>query len=95
MKPSPLADELNGLAPGLRAAQKLLFFSDFDGTPVPINNRPTACFLEPTGVLPEGITVCVGKKHDALAKYHVRDHRKVHAFMVCLLELRRSMSDGF
>lgn len=269
MKPRVLANELDSLAPCLRKAQKLLFFSDFDGTLVPINNRPTACFLEPTvrlilsqlaekdhtnaaiisgrelndlrkrvnvsgisyagnhgleiegpgfafhepqavnmikdlheladrlerglagvpgawvqdkglsasvhfrevnpaqvpkliqvvhdittpsveakkivlnsgrkvleirtavnwhkgsavswlinklspkdnalltiyfgddntdedafSVLPEGITVCVGKVHDTLAKYHVRDHLEVHAFMLYLLELRRSGSNG-
>lgn len=45
--PEPLAGRLDLLAADLRAARQLLFFSDFDGTLVPTQDRPTECFLDP------------------------------------------------
>jgi len=42
-----LGSHLARLADDVRAARQVLFFSDFDGTLVPIRNRPTECSLDP------------------------------------------------
>lgn len=65
-----------------------------DDTPLTIYIGDDNTDEDAFGVLPEGITICVGKIHDTLAKYHVRNHREVHAFMAYLLELRRSGCNG-
>jgi len=43
----PLTDHLEVLAKELRAAKQILLFSDFDGTLVPIMDRPSDCYLDP------------------------------------------------
>jgi trehalose 6-phosphate phosphatase len=45
--PDPLTDHLSDLGPRLRAAGRMLLFSDFDGTLVPIKDDPMACELAP------------------------------------------------
>jgi trehalose-phosphatase len=44
-----LTDRLSRLGPRLRAAERVLVFSDFDGTLVPIRDDPLACELSPEG----------------------------------------------
>lgn len=45
--PEPLSAHLDLLATEVRAARQVLLFLDFDGTLVPIRDRPEGCFLEP------------------------------------------------
>jgi trehalose 6-phosphate phosphatase len=43
----PLQPHLNALADRIRSAHPLLFFTDFDGTLVPIKQNAAECFLRP------------------------------------------------
>ncbi|MDO9110481.1 MAG: trehalose-phosphatase [Desulfatirhabdiaceae bacterium] len=45
--PEPIADQLERLADKVRSAPQVMMFTDFDGTLVPIKDRPTECFLDP------------------------------------------------
>lgn len=45
--PKPLDTELDAIAARLRACDRVLLLSDFDGTLVPIHEHPAECFLDP------------------------------------------------
>jgi trehalose-phosphatase len=45
--PEPIADQLDRLADKIRSAAQVMMFTDFDGTLVPIKDRPAECFLDP------------------------------------------------
>lgn len=45
--PEPIADQLDCIAEKVRFAAQVMMFTDFDGTLVPIKERPTECFLDP------------------------------------------------
>lgn len=47
--PLPLTDHLNHLAPRIRSAGRVLLFTDFDGTLVPIHDTPMEVYLPAEG----------------------------------------------
>lgn len=59
--PDPLVAQLVRLAEQVRSARQVMMFTDFDGTLVPIKDRPTECFLDPA--LGRTLSALAGHEH--------------------------------